>query len=138
MPLIDLLVVVMLADAGSGSLFPEIAAGRHLGQGALAARASENAAVVLNQVDLDSPLSAAVMDLAVETLGERLIGAVCRDERVAEGLAEKRLLVDLGQGAGGAAEDIHLLTDAIARRARLAPPGRRRGTAPALFDWGLR
>ncbi len=137
-PLIDLLVVVLLADAGSGTLFPEIAAGRHLGRGAPAARVAENAAVVLNQVDFESPLSAAVMELAIESLGDRLIGAVCRDERVAEALAEKRLLVDLGQNAGGAAEDLHLLTEAIIRRARLALPGRRRAHAPTLFDWGMR
>lgn len=138
LPLVDMLVVVLLADAGSGSLLPEVAAGRHFGRGTLAARAAGRTAVVLNQVDLDSPLSATVMDLAVRALGERLLGAVCRDERVAEALAEKAMLTDQGANPGGAIEDLHLLTDAIAVRARLTPGGRRRSAYPALFDWGLR
>lgn len=142
LPLVDMLVVVLLADAGSGSLLPEVASGRHLGRGTLAARAAGRTAVVLNQVDLDNPLSAMVMDLAVRALGERLIGAVCRDDRVAEALADKAMLADQGASqaaaAGGAIEDLHLLTDAIAERARLVPGVRRRAAYPALFDWGLR
>ncbi|WP_431285733.1 cellulose synthase operon protein YhjQ/BcsQ [Humitalea sp. 24SJ18S-53] len=138
LPLVDLLVVVLLSDAGSGSLMPDVAAGRHFGPGTMAARAAARTAVVLNQVDLDSPLSATVMDLAVQALGDRLLGAICRDDRVAEALAEKRLVADQAAGTGGAVDDINLVTDAIVRRAGLVPSGRRRGVYPALFDWGLR
>ncbi|PZW40063.1 cellulose synthase operon protein YhjQ [Humitalea rosea] len=137
-PLADLLVVVLLADAASASLVPQVAGGRQLGRGTLAARMAERSVVVLNQVDLDSPLSRTVMDMSVAALGERLIGAVCRDERVAEALGDKRLLADEAPGFGGAAEDLVLLTDAIAAMARLPPPGRPRGARPALLDWGFR
>jgi len=137
-PLADLLVVVLLADAASGSLVPQVAAGRQLGRGTLAARMADRSVVVLNQVDMASPLSGAVMDMAVAALGDRLIGAVCRDERVAEALGDKRLLVDEPPGFGGAAEDIPLVADAIAAAARLPPPGRRHSGRAALLDWGFR
>ena len=137
-PLADLLVVVLLADAASASLVPQVVGGRQLGRGTLAARMAERSVVVLNQVDLDSPLSRDVMDMSVAALGERLIGAVCRDERVAEALGDKRLLADDPPGFGGAAEDLVLLTDAIVSMARLPPPGRPRGARPALLDWGFR
>ena len=49
------MVVVMLADAGSAALIPQVASGRFLGRGTLAARAAARVGVVVNQVDLDSP-----------------------------------------------------------------------------------
>jgi cellulose synthase operon protein YhjQ len=139
LPLVDLLVVVLLADAASAAQIPVIASNRWLGRGRLAARAGEKAVVVLNQVDLDAPLGSAVFDGAAEALGTRLVGAVCRDEAVAEALADKRMLLDPRDGP--AAEDLGAVADAIAARLRLAPPGsqaRRRGGFSALSDWGLR
>ncbi len=139
LPLVDLLVVVLLADAASAAQIPVIASNRWLGRGRLAARAGEKAVVVLNQVDLDAPLGSAVFDGAAEALGTRLVGAVCRDEAVAEALADKRMLLDARDGP--AAEDLRAVADAIAARLRLAPPGsqvRRRGGFSALSDWGLR
>ncbi len=132
--LADLAVVVLLADAGSASLIPQVASGRVYGRGTLAGRLSERAAVVLNQVELDSALSAAVLDSTATALGTRLLGAVCRDDALAEALANRELLLS---GEGGAAEDLGLMVDAIETRAKLAPVGGRRGTFPALAEWGL-
>jgi cellulose synthase operon protein YhjQ len=137
--LVDLMVVVLLADAASAAQVPLIASNRWLGRGRLAARMGEKAVVVLNQVDLDAPLGSAVFDGAAEALGNRLIGAVCRDEAVAEALADKRMLLDPRDGP--AAEDLRAVTDAIATRLRLALPSvqtRRRSGFAALTDWGLR
>ncbi len=139
LPLADLLVIVLLADAASAAQIPVVASNRWLGRGRLAARAGDKAVVVLNQVDLDAPLGSAVFDGAAEALGTRLIGAVCRDEAVAEALADKRLLLDPHDGP--AAEDLRAVADAMAARLRLAPPGsqaKRRGSFSALSDWGLR
>jgi len=141
LPLVDLLVVVLLADAASAAMLPQIASNRYLGRGRLATRSSERAVVLLNQVDLDAPLAAAVFDGTAETLGPRLLGAVCRDEAVAEALGDKRMLLDARDGP--AAEDMRAVAEAIANRLRLAPPGgnggpRRRGAFSALSDWGLR
>jgi cellulose synthase operon protein YhjQ len=139
LPLADLLVVVLLADAASAAQIPLIASNNWLGRGRLATRAGERAVVVLNQVDLDAPLGSAVFDGASEALGARLLGAVCRDAAVAEALADKRMLLDPRDGP--AAEDLRAVADAIATRLRLTPPGhhaRRRSSFSALSDWGLR
>jgi cellulose synthase operon protein YhjQ len=139
LPLVDLMVVVLLADAASAAQIPAIVSNRWLGRGRLATRAGERAVVVMNQVDLDAPLASAVFDGAAEALGPRLIGAVCRDEAVAEALGDKRMLLDPRDGP--AAEDLRAVADAIAARLRLTPAGsgsRRRGGFSALSDWGLR
>ncbi len=132
-PLVDLLVVVLLADAGSASLVPQIAANSFLGRGSLTRRAAERAVVVLNQFNPASSLSSAVLEMAQRALGHRLVGVVARDEAVAEALADKRLLTD---GAPGAAEDMRVITDEMVRRAHLRPPGQRRGGFSALNEWG--
>lgn len=134
-PLADLAVVVLLADAGSASLMPQVASGRVYGRGTLAGRMADRTAVVLNQVELDGPLSAAVLESAATALGSRLLGAVCRDEALAEALAKRHLLLD---GIGAAAEDLVLMVDAIQTRVKLAPPSGRRSNFSALADWGLR
>ncbi len=132
-PMIDLMVLVLLADAGSASLVPQIAANRFMGRGSLAVRAAEKAVVVLNQFDAQAGLSSAVLDMAQRALGHRLLGAVARDESVAEALADKRLLTDGGRGAG---EDMQVIADAIVKRAGLRPPGSRRSGFSALNEWG--
>jgi cellulose synthase operon protein YhjQ len=139
LPQVDLLVVVLLADGASAAQIPLVASNRWLGRGRLAARVGEKAVVVLNQVDLDAPLGSAVFDGAAEVLGTRLVGAVCRDEAVAEALADKRMLLDAHEGP--AAEDLCAVAEGIATRLRLAPPGsqaRRRTGFSALSEWGLR
>ena len=132
-PLVDLMVLVLLADAGSASLVPQIAANRFMGRGSLAIRAAEKAVVVLNQFEAAAPLSAAVLDMASRALGHRLLGAVARDQAVAEALADKRVLTE---DHGTAAEDLQVIADAVVKRAGLRPPGSRRTGFSALSEWG--
>lgn len=132
-PMIDLMLLVLLADAGSASLVPQIAQNRFMGRGSLAVRAAERAVVVLNQFNPGTALSTAVLEMAQRALGHRLLGAVARDEAVAEALADKRLLTD---GARGAAEDLQVIADQVVRRARLPLPGQRRQGFSALSEWG--
>jgi cellulose synthase operon protein YhjQ len=139
LPLVDLVVVVLLADAASAAQLPGIVSNRWLGRGRMASRAGEKAVVVMNQVDLDAPLASAVFNGATECLGPRLIGAVCRDDAVAEALGDKRMLADPQDGP--AAEDLSAVTDAVAARLQLQPPDSnsgRRSRFSALSDWGLR
>ncbi|MCW8085680.1 cellulose synthase operon protein YhjQ/BcsQ [Sabulicella glaciei] len=136
-PLADLLLVVLMADAGSAAMLPLVASGRVLGHGTLSSRLSAKVAVALNQVALDQPLSKAVMEAASRTLGDRLIGAVAQDETLGEALAQKRLLLDGSEG--GAGEDLQMLADAVIERLGLRPaaPGAPRRDYTALSDWGL-
>jgi cellulose synthase operon protein YhjQ len=138
-PLADLVVQVLLADAGSAAMLPPVVA-QAQGRGTLAGRIAERTALVLNQVDLDEPLCVAVMEIVEPALGSRLIGAICRDPALVEALAERRLLLD---GEAGAGEDLTLLADAIVARLRLdtgagAAGGRQRRAFAALSDLGLR
>ncbi len=129
-PLLDLLVLVLLADGGSAALIPQIASNRFLGRGTMAARSADRAVVVLNQVDQAEPLSNAVMEMAETALGRRLAGAVCRDQGLAEALADRRMLVAGEEGAG---EDFALLADALIRR--LNPPGTSPRGYQGLSEW---
>jgi cellulose synthase operon protein YhjQ len=131
-PLIDLMVLVLLADAGSASLIPQIAANSFMGRGTLAHRAAERAVVVLNQFAPQAALSTAVLEMAQRALGPRLLGAIARDEAVAEALADKRLLTEPGPGA---ADDMQVFADAITRHAKLQLPGARRPGFSALDEW---
>ncbi|MDO9713568.1 cellulose synthase operon protein YhjQ/BcsQ [Paracraurococcus lichenis] len=135
LPLAKLLAVVLLADAASASLMPQLASGHFMGRGVLGARAAERAVLVLNQVDLGAPLPTAVLETAEQAMGDRLIGAISADPAVAEALADKQMLLS----GSRAAEDLHALADAVV--ARLAPQlptaaSRTRNFA-ALYDWGL-
>ena len=132
-PWLDLMVILLLADAGSAAIIPQIANNRFLGRGTLATRSADRAVLVLNQVEDAEPLSDAVFDMARGALGTRLIGAICRDQELAEALADKRMLL---QGEPGAGEDLHLLAEAIAKRLKLPRPGGRDGGFSALFEWG--
>jgi len=133
-PLADLIVMVLLADAGSASLMPQVASGQVHGRGTIARPMTDRTGVVMNQVELDGALSAAVMESAAIALGPRLLGAVCRDDALAEALAKRQLLLN---GTGAAAEDLALMVDAIETRAKLAPPYACRNSFSALADWGL-
>ncbi len=138
LPLVDLICLVLLADAGSAALLPQVVSGQVFGRGTLAGRFVERMGVVMNQADFGNPLSAAVMDCAIRALGHRLLGAVCHDPALAEALAEKRMLT---VGESGAGEDLAVLTDRIVSLLRLPPPAPvpATGTAfPALSEWGLR
>ena len=132
LPLLDLPVVVLLADGGSASLIPQIADGRFLGRGTMAARAADRAVLVLNQLELGMPLSTAVLDCATRTLGHRVLGVVGRDPAVAEALADRSLPVEVAGAT--AAEDMALVTEALIGRLNLPAPGRS-GHRSVLTDW---
>lgn len=137
MPRLDLMVILLLADAGSAAIIPQIANNRVLGRGTLGARAADRAVLVLNQVDDTEPLSDAVFDMARNALGPRMIGAICRDPALAEALADKRMLLN---GEPGAGEDLELLTEALVKRLKLSRPGGGSGAGgpgfSALSEWG--
>lgn len=137
MTIVDLMVVVLLADGASAALISPILSGQVYGRGTLSARSLDRMVVLMNQVDLDVPVSAAVLESARNAFGRRLLGAVCWDGALAEALVHQRLLTN---GEGGAAEDLQLLVDAIAARARRTTAGSapETGRFPALTQWGLR
>lgn len=132
LPLIDLTVLVLLADGGSAAMIPRIADNSFMGRSAAARRAAERAVVVLNQYDAEAPLAGAVLDMAGRRLGTRLLGTIRRDEALAEALADKQLLLD---GDTPAAQDIRAIAESVIREARLRTPGRRGGFS-ALAEWG--
>jgi cellulose synthase operon protein YhjQ len=134
-PLVDLFCMVLLADAGSAAMIPDIAHDHLFGRGTLAQRHAERVGVVVNQVNLGQPLGSAVMDCVVRTFGHRLLGAICLDPALSEALAQKQLLTD---GNSGAAEDLQVLADKIALRLQLAAPARSAAGFRALSEWGLR
>ncbi len=130
------MIVVLLADVSSAALIPSILAGQVYGRGTIAARSVDRTVVLMNQVELDSPVSAAVLDSAMKAFGPRLLGAICWDHALAEALVNRRLLVS---GSGGAAEDLQLLVDSLLARTRpSAAPAPEAGAFPALTEWGLR
>jgi len=124
-----LVLVVMLADAGSTALLPDLESGRFLGQGTLAGLRAPRIGVVLNQVDRGSALSVAAAEGLAAHLGPRLMGAVCRDEAVAEALAHQRP-VGLHAPGSAAARDVEDLAAAVLRE--MAPPA---AAAPATLGW---
>ncbi len=136
-PLADLMLVVLLADVSSAALIPSILQGQAYGRGTLAARSTDRTVALMNQVDLDSPVSAAVLDSAMKAFGPRLLGAICWDNALAEALVNRRLLL---AGSGGAAEDLQLLVDSLIVRTRPADaaPAPEASAFPALTEWGLR
>jgi cellulose synthase operon protein YhjQ len=93
-PQAALTIVVLLADANGAALMPEIDSGRFLGLGALYGPQPDRLRLVLNQVDYASRLSRAVAQALARHLGPRLLGALAREDAVAEALAAQRLLLD--------------------------------------------
>jgi cellulose synthase operon protein YhjQ len=138
LPLADAIVVVLLADAGSASLIPSIASGRFLGRGTLASRFASRAFLVLNQVELGAALSDAVLEFAVQAMGDRPVGVVARDPLVAEALADRRLPVET---AGPGSDDLVVLANMLTDRLGLTvqpPTEPNRPAFSALTAWGMR
>lgn len=128
-PLAALLIVVMLSDAASTALLPEIEQGRFLGRGTLASLGAPPVRVVLNQVDHASPLSRRTAEAVARHLGPRLIGAIAREEAVAEALAwQKPLLAHAPQAA--AARDVSDLARAVLALLPAAEAPRHPAAAP--------
>lgn len=136
-PLAEIIVVVLVADVASAALIPPIVSGQIYGRGTISARSIDRMVVLMNQVDLDAPVSAAVLESARNAFGHRLLGAICWDSALAEALAHRHLLTDGGEGA---AEDLQLLVDSLAARCRGATTAGPEGgeSFPALREWGLR
>lgn len=93
-PMATMVIGVLQAEAISAALVPEIESGRFLGTGTMAALLAGRLRVVLNGVDLASRLSRASAEAVARHLGYRMIGAMSREETVAESLACQRLLLD--------------------------------------------
>lgn len=108
-----MMLVVLLADAHGAALMPEIDSGRFLGFDALYGAQPSRLRLVLNQVDYASRLSRAVAEALARHLGPRLLGALAREDAVAEALAAQRLLLDSAP-TGRAAGDLRELGLAVA------------------------
>jgi len=135
-PQAALVLAVLLADAASTALIPDIESGRFLGRGTLGSLLGPKLLVVLNQVDRQSRLSVAAAEGVAAHLGPRLAGAICRDEAVAEALACQKP-VGLHAPASTAARDI---ADLAATALRDMPPPVAAPPAPQpvsspLFPW---
>lgn len=135
-PLAGVVLAVLLADAASTALIPDIESGRFLGRGTLGSLLGPKLLVVLNQVDRHSRLSIAAAEGVAAHLGPRLAGAVCRDEQVAEALACQKP-IGLHAPSSTAARDV---ADIAATVLREMPPPSVAPPAPAplsspLFPW---
>lgn len=126
LPQASLVVAVLLADAGSTALLPEIETGRFLGRGTLGGLFAARLRIVLNQVDRHSRLSVVAAEAMAAHFGPRLLGAVCRDDSMAEALACQQPVGTFDAGSAPARD----ITDiAAALLSQLAP------SAPS-FAWG--
>jgi cellulose synthase operon protein YhjQ len=135
-PQAALVLAVLLADAASTALIPDIESGRFLGRGTLGSLLGPKLLVVLNQVDRHSRLSVAAAEGVAAHLGPRLAGAICRDEAVAEALACQKP-VGLHAPASTAAGDIADLAATVLRDMPppvAAPPAPQPVSSP-LFPW---
>lgn len=136
-PQASLVLAVLLADAASTALIPDIERGRFLGGGTLGALSGPKLRVVLNQVDRHSRLSVAAAEGVAAHLGPRLIGAVCRDDAVAEALACQRP-VGLHAPSSAAARDVADLAASVLRELPppvVAPPPPPQAVTSPLFPW---
>lgn len=105
----DLRIAVLLADAASASLLPQIEQGLfYAPQGS---RSSLPVMYVINQVDRRRRLSADTTEFMCAQLQASLLGLVHRDEALAEALASQLSIYAFDPGSA-AAHDL----DAIARR----------------------
>jgi cellulose synthase operon protein YhjQ len=113
LPLADLVVTVLLGDAGSASLIPAVESGASYGAAAQPPPGGAPVVYVLNQYDPRTRLGPAIAEAVARHLGRRLLGRVYRDENVAEALAAQKLVADYAP-ASKAAQDIAALAAALA------------------------
>jgi MinD-like ATPase involved in chromosome partitioning or flagellar assembly len=113
LPLTDLLLTVLLADAASVALIPAIEQGRAYGAASASIVARQGMAFALNQVDPRSRLSRATAEAARRHLGSKLLGMVYRDENVPEAIATQQF-IGTHCPASRAAQDIAGLARTIA------------------------
>ena len=122
LPLADLVVTVLLGDAGSVSLIPAVESGASYGIDAPALLKSGRFVFVLNQYDPRTRLGPPIAEALARQLGPRLLGLVYRDENAAEALAAQKLVADYAP-ASKAAQDMARLATAIAARLERTPAG---------------
>lgn len=126
-----LVLVVLFADAASTALLPDIEEGRFLGQGTLGTLTGPRLVFALNQVDRGMRLSVAAAEGLATHLGPRLVGAICRDEAMAEALACQKP-IGAHAPASAAARDVAMLASALLR---LLPAPEPAPIASPLFPW---
>jgi cellulose synthase operon protein YhjQ len=125
-PMATMVIGVLQAEAISAALVPDIESGRFLGTGTMAALLAGRLRVVLNGVDLASRLSRASAEAVARHLGFRMLGAMSREETVAESLACQRLLLDHAPESRAAAdlsEVARLIASALPPPATMERPG---------------
>jgi len=127
-PMATMVIGVLQAEAISAALVPEIESGRFLGTGTMAALLAGRLRVVLNGVDLSSRLSRASAEAVARHLGFRMLGAMSREETVAESLACQRLLLDHAPDSR-AASDLREVARLIS--AVLPPPATTSAAVPS-------
>lgn len=130
-PLASVIVTVLQSEAISAAMLGEVESGRFLGSGTMAAIVAGRLQFVLNGVDLQSRLSRAAAEAVARHLGPRLLGAVTRDEALAEALAQQRLVQEVAP-ASPAAEDLRQIARTLeALLPPAAPPAPAAG--PSAF-----
>ena len=118
LPMTDLLITVLHADAASIALLPFIEGGTSYGMLPGAAGKSDpngRMCFVINQYDPRTRLGPRIVKSATRHLGVKLLGTVYRDETVGETVAAQKLLADYAP-ACKAAQDIAALSQEIVHR----------------------
>ncbi|MCI0752573.1 cellulose biosynthesis protein BcsQ [Teichococcus vastitatis] len=111
-PLASLVLTVLQSEPISAAMLAEVESGRFLGSGTLPALFAGRLHFLLNGVDLQSRLSRSSAETMARHLGPRLVGAVSRDEALAEALAYQRPLLDHAPQSAAAA-DLRQVTAAV-------------------------
>ncbi|MFC7610131.1 hypothetical protein [Teichococcus aestuarii] len=107
-PLAAIIVTVLQSEAISAAILDEVESGRFLGGGTLAALYAGRLQFILNGVDLRARLSRSAAEVVARHLGPRLLGAVSRDEAVAEALSEMRLVQEVAPACAAAGDLRHV------------------------------
>jgi cellulose synthase operon protein YhjQ len=110
LPRVDLLLTVLLADAGSVSLVPTVESGA-----CYVAFPRERLVYALNQYDPRGRLGPPIATAVAQHFGNRLLGCIYRDETVGEALAAQRPVTDYAP-ASKAAHDLGALATSILAR----------------------
>jgi cellulose synthase operon protein YhjQ len=116
LPLVDIMITVLLPDAASISLLPQVESGAAYGPtfNGPARVGGGRLGFVLNQLDSRSRLGSRVAGAAERHFGGRLLGIIYRDESVAEAAAAQTVVAKYAPNSK-AASDIAILAGAIGR-----------------------
>jgi cellulose synthase operon protein YhjQ len=119
LPLTDVLVTVLLADAASAALIPVVEQGRFYRPAGGASWESRHG-YVLNQLNPVSRLSRITGEAVRRHIADRLVGTITRDEHVAEALASQQPIATFAP-TSRAAQDIATISKSLARQLRDQP-----------------